>query len=190
MGLHVDLLLNGQVSTFLCLPWRQNPASCLTHQVVPLAVRSPSPSFLKTCCSSSCTRRGGNNNMEALLKHLPRPAYSKYCCPGIGLELGGLDSVPLILTSSRQIHHLHWSKLVAFLLLPLELHQAKWDKDWGSGYGVTLNGKPEDEFSEMLVPSWSLHLVNYALNFKEEQNKITDMKVLSVPLKKHIYGWV
>jgi len=62
--------------------------------------------------------------MEALLKYLPRPAYGRYLCPGVGLALGGLDSVPLILMTSRQIHHLHWSKLVVFLLPPLELHQA------------------------------------------------------------------
>lgn len=57
----------------------------------------------------------------------------------------------------------------------------KWDKDRGSCRGVILNGKAEDKFLEMLVPSRSSYLVNYALNFKEKQKKITDMKILSVP---------
>lgn len=55
---------------------------------------------------------------------LPGPAYGRYCVPGVGLELGGLDSVPSILMSSRQIHHLYWCKSAVFLLPPVELHQA------------------------------------------------------------------
>lgn len=82
----------------------------------------PKPGILKTRCSSSCTGQGGNNNLEVLPKYLPRPADSRYCCPGVGLEFGGLDSVPLILMSWILMQHLLWSKLVVFLLLPLEWH--------------------------------------------------------------------
>lgn len=63
-------------------------------------------------------QQGGNNNLEVLPKYLPRPAYDWYCCPGVGLELGGLDSVPLILMSWVQMQHLFWNELVVFLLLP------------------------------------------------------------------------
>ena len=122
-GLRVDLLWNGQVSLHLSQP-PVTAESCFLPYPSGCSVSSHIPGFLKTCCSSSCTRQGGNNNMEALLKYLPRPAYGTYCCPGVGFEVGGLDSVPLILMTSRQIHHLQWSKLVVFLLLPLELHQA------------------------------------------------------------------
>lgn len=59
----------------------------------------PKPGILKTRCSSSCTGQGGNNNLEVLPKYLPRAADGGYCCPGVGLEFGGLDSVPLILMS-------------------------------------------------------------------------------------------
>lgn len=135
--------------------------------------------FLKYC-SSSGTRQGGNQNLEVLPKYLPRPAYDRYCCPGVGLELGGLDSVPLILMPWIQMQHLFWNKLVVFLLLPLGYITCKWDKDRGSFCGVILKGKAQDEVLEMLVPSRSLHLVNYALNFKEKPNKIPDMRILSV----------
>lgn len=121
----VSMLISYKMGTLLSLPWQHNPSPCPTRQVAPSAARSPGPGFLITCCSSSCTRRGGNNRVEATLKCLPRPAYSRQCLPGVGLELGGLDSVPSILMSSRQIHHLHWSKLAVFLLLPVELHQAQ-----------------------------------------------------------------
>lgn len=51
----------------------------------------PEPGFLNI----AGTRQGGNQTLEVLPKYLPRPAYGRYCCPGV--ELGGLDSVPLSL---------------------------------------------------------------------------------------------
>lgn len=116
-------LQGGQVSLHLSLP-PVVAESCFLPCPSGRSVSSqiPEPGILKTHCSSSCTRQGGNNNLEVLPKYLPRPAYDRHCCPGVGLELGGLDSVPLILMSWIQMQHLLWSKLVVFLLLPLELH--------------------------------------------------------------------
>lgn len=89
------------------------------------------------------------------------------------------------------MQHLFWNKLVVFLLLPLSYITCMRDKDRGSFCGVILKGKAQDEFLEMLVPTRSLHLVNYALNFKEKPNKTPDTRILSVRLKKeHIYGRV
>lgn len=154
-------------------PFSASRGSCLAHQVG----RSLSQVSYKNI-ALHCTTQGGNNNLEVLPKYLPRPGYDRYCCPGVGLELGGLDSVPLILMSCTQMQHLFWNELTVFL--PLNYIMCMRDKDRGSCYGVILNGKAEDEFLEMLVPSRSLHLVNYALNFKEKQNKIPDMRILSV----------
>lgn len=168
-------LQGGQVPLHLPLP-PMVAGSCFLPCPSSLSVGSqiPEPGFLKN------TRQGGNNNLEVLPKYLSRPAYDRYCCPGVGFELGGLDSVLLILMAWIQMQHLFWNKLVVFLLLPLNCSTCKWDKDRGSCHGVILNEKEEDEFLEMLVPSRSLHLVNYALNFKGKQSKIPDMKILSV----------
>lgn len=116
-------LQGGQVSLHLSLPPVVAESCCLPcPSGRSVSSQIPEPGILKTHCSSSCTRQGGNNNLEVLPKYLPRPAYDRHCCPGVGLELGGLDSVPLILMSWIQMQHLLWSKLVVFLLLPLELH--------------------------------------------------------------------
>lgn len=165
---HCHCLQAGQVSLHLSLP----------PVVLALPIRLADPWARFLIKTLHCTRQGGSNNLEVLPKYLPRPGYDRYCCPGVGLELGGLDSVPLILMSCTQMQHLFWNELTVFL--PLNYIMCMWDKDRGSCNGVILNGKAEDEFLEMLVPSRSLHLVNYALNFKEKQNKIPDMRILSV----------
>lgn len=177
---HCCWLQGGQVPLHLPLPpMVAGPCFLPCPSGRSVGSQIPEPGFLKQHCSS-CTRQGGNNDLEVLPKYLSRPAYDRYCCPDAGLELGGLDSVPLILMSWIQRQHLFWNILVVFLLLPLNYITCKWDKDWGSCHGVILNEKAEDEFLEMLVSSRTLQLVNYGLNFKEKQNKILDMKMLSV----------